>query len=116
MTPKAINPARNHTLSHHLTVADTFWSSLRGLLGKHSLPAGEGLLLVPCQSVHTLGMRFPIDVVFLDKERRVLHIIEGMKPWRISRHLPKARSVLELPAGTIAATGTRCGDVIQITD
>jgi uncharacterized protein len=116
MTWKAINLRRNNNLSQRLTIANTFWSSLRGLLGKEHLSEGDGLLLIPCQSVHTMFMRFPIDVIFLDKEGQVIHLIEKMTPWRVSRHLIKARSVLEVPAGTIARTDTHQGDFIKIVE
>lgn len=113
---KAFNKSTQELLASNLVMADSFYRSLAGLMGKQSLPLGAGLLLVPCQSIHTMCMRFPIDVVFLDKTGKVLHLIENMKPWRVSRHLTKARSVLELPAGTIAATGTKLGDTLEIVN
>lgn len=79
-------------------VATSPRARLRGLLGRRWLPAGEGLLLGPCASVHTCFLRFPIDVVFLDRDGRVLRVVEHLRPWRLTGHRG-ARSVLELSAG-----------------
>ena len=114
MGHKAFNQTRNRIIAEFLAIADTFWSSLLGLMGKPDLPQGSGLLLIPCQSVHTIGMRFPIDVVFMNKQGTIIHLIKNMKPWRVSKHMIKARCVLELSAGTISATGTMLGDVVEI--
>jgi uncharacterized membrane protein (UPF0127 family) len=111
----AVNITRNKTLANPLVVADTFLSSLLGLLGKRSLPTGQGLWILPCQSIHTMWMRFPIDVIFLDKDRVVVHFIENMKPFRVSKHVPKAKSVLELPTNTINSTQTLLGDQVEFS-
>ena len=91
------------------TVADSAVTRLRGLLGRDELPAGEGLLLEPAGSIHTCFMRFPIDVVFLDAERRVLSVAEDLPPWRTARQRG-AKAVLELPAGEVARRGVSAGD------
>lgn len=83
-------------------VADTPLRRLRGLLGRRALAPGECLLLHPACAIHTCGMRFAIDVVFLDDEHRVLRVVEGVRPWRLAS-CRGARSVLELPAGTCVA-------------
>src|SRR5882724_9362026 len=106
---QAFNATQRHTLASILMVADSFLKSLIGLMGMPSLEAGHGLWIVPCQSVHTFWMRFSIDVVFLDQHRKVVHLVENLRPFRISKHLPKASSVIELPARTIAETGTQVG-------
>ena len=80
---------------------DTFFSRLIGLMFKKNLPDGSGVVLKPCTQIHTCFMRFNIDVIFLDKDLQVLHIIENMKPWRISPLFLKARYTVELPAGTL---------------
>jgi len=90
-------------------VADTGKTRRKGLLKRGSLPQGEGLWITPCEAVHTIGMRFPIDVIFLDRKRKVLKIRENMGRGRLAVCL-WAQSVLELPAGTIAGTGTAVGD------
>jgi uncharacterized protein len=80
-----------------LFVARTFWQRLRGLAGLRSMPAGDTLLLPRCSSVHTLGMRFAIDVTFLDEHGRVLAVAEAVPPWRVVSHRG-ADAVLETPA------------------
>jgi hypothetical protein len=84
---------------------------MRGLLGRRSLASGEGLLLKPASSVHTFFMRFPIDVVFLDRDLRVLSIAHDLRPWRAAGR-PGARAVLELPAGECERRGLQPGDCL----
>lgn len=108
------NITRNTILSSDCGRARTFLSRFAGLQFKKSLPEGGGLLLTPCNSIHTFFMRFAIDAVFIDSDGIVLHIAEGVKPWRVSKIISGARSVLELPAGTAIATGTKIGDRIEI--
>lgn len=93
-------------------VADTSAKRNIGLLRHKSLPEGEGLLITPSEGVHTVGMKFPIDVLFLNKKREVLKLRASMVPFRIALCL-RAHSVLELPAGTAAATGTAPGDALE---
>jgi len=95
------------------TVADRPHTRLRGLLGRPDLPAGEGLLLRPTPSVHTWFMRFPIDVVFLDRELRVLSISHELKPWRVAGQ-KGARAVLELPAGEARRRGIDTGAALRL--
>jgi uncharacterized protein len=85
-------------------VADSFLSRLRGLLGRDQLPAGRGLLLSPASSVHTFFMRFPIDVVFLDRSLVVQRVVPDVARSRLVSHR-RARRVLELPAGQARAVG-----------
>jgi uncharacterized protein len=92
-------------------VADRPFGRLKGLLGRRSLPPGEGLLLRPASSVHTFFMRFPIDVVFLDRDLRVLSIARDLRPWRAAGR-PGARAALELPAGECERRGLRIGDSV----
>jgi uncharacterized membrane protein (UPF0127 family) len=113
---QAINVTRGQILANRLAVADTFLSSLIGLMGRGRMAPGEGLWICPCQSVHTLWMRFSIDVLFLDNDKSVIHLVERMKPFRISRHLSRAGSVVELPAATIQLTGTRLGDRLEFVE
>jgi len=112
----AVNITRNKTLASTLLVADTFCRSLLGLMGRRHLPLGEGLWINPCQSVHSMWMRFPIDVVFLSSHRSIIHLVENMKPFRITKYVSAAESVIELPARTIAKTQTRVGDRVEITE
>jgi uncharacterized protein len=107
-------------LTHGNTVcvgelADRPLSRMRGLLGRSGLPAGEGLLLRPAPSIHTAFMRFPIDALFLDRELRVLQIVERLRPWRVASKRG-ARAVLELSAGESARRGVRVGDRLELRD
>ena len=97
-----------------LRIADTHWTRLRGLLGTSSLTAGAGLWIRPCRQVHMFGMRYAIDVVFLDDADRVVGLTEDLRPWRVSPLVKAARSVIELPAGTIAHTGLETGQQVTI--
>lgn len=104
------NLTKGSTVARRLSLADTFGKRLRGLMGRAELPQGEGLLITPCNSIHTFFMRFPIDVLFIDEHRCVVHLIPALKPYRLSPLVRAARSVVELPAGTIARTRTETGD------
>src|ERR1700726_339790 len=88
---------------------------MRGLIGREGLPAGEGLLLSPAPSIHTAFMRFSIDALFLDRDLRVLDIVESLPPWRVAVKR-RARSVLELPAGECARRGVEVGDRLELRE
>lgn len=98
-------------LARAAEVADSSKARRRGLLGRDSLAEGEGLLIRPCEAVHSFGMRFAIDVLFLARDGRVVRVVSRLKPWRIALCL-RAHSTLELPAGTARATGTVRGDAV----
>ncbi len=104
------NRSRGTQLASDARVARNYWSRFVGLLGRSSLSTGEALLLEPCTSVHTAFMRFSIDVVYVDREARVVKAVSNLKPFRLSAALRSARSAIELPSGTIASTGTAPGD------
>ena len=111
----AINVTREVRLTECGRVADTFYTRLVGLLNdKHPLEFGGGMWIVPCNSIHSLGMRFTFDAIFLDKNLRVVHLVREMKPWRISKMVFSAHSVLELPAGLISQTATELGDQFEM--
>lgn len=112
---KATDRTSGKELAPNLSVADTFFKRLKGLLGKKVLPQGEGLWIKPCKSVHTFGMQFPIDVVFLDKEKRIIALFKNLPPNRITRLLPNAKSVIELPVGTLNASESRISNQVVIT-
>jgi uncharacterized protein len=105
------NVTRQAILADRAERAATFWERLRGLIGRAQLKPGEALHITPCRSIHTFFMRFPIDVVFLDRHGTVLRACPAMSPWS-ALVCSRATSVLELPPGTAAATGTRTGDVL----
>ncbi len=108
------NITRNYILANQCSFARTFFARFRGLQLKKRLPRGHGLLITPCNSIHMLFMRFPIDAVFINSDNKVVYIEEGIRPWRVSKVVRQAKSVLELPAGTISATGTQVGDQLQL--
>jgi uncharacterized protein len=85
----------------------------QGLLGRGGLPPGHALILAPCSSVHTAFMRFPLDLIFLDRAGRVLKTSSGVRPWRI-RAAWRAFAVVELPAGWLERSGTTHGDVVEL--
>lgn len=91
-------------IASDLKTADSLFSRTKGLLGRKSLPEGEGLWIKRCNSIHTAFMKFPIDVLFVDKDLKVIHMYENLKPWRITRLHFRATSVIELPAGTLASS------------
>ncbi len=106
----------NRTRDNALTVARVAvrrFDRRRGLLGTASLPEGEGLLIRPCRSIHTIGMAYPIDVLFLARDGRVVKAVESVPPGRITSPAMSARSALELAAGTIAKSGTQVGHVLE---
>ena len=113
---QAFNQTRQRYLATNLAVAQTHWSRLRGLLGasESDFRNGAGLWIRPCRGVHTLGMQFPIDVVYLDRSSTVVHLVSNIQPWRFAPIRLQAVSVLELPAHTLAQTETALGDRIEI--
>src|SRR5213593_121100 len=113
---RAANRDRRTELAGRVEKADTFWARLRGLRGRSSLREDEALWIVPSRGVHTRGMAFPIDVVFLDRAMRVLAVEENLAPGRFTPIRWRARTVLELPAGRIRASLTRIGDRIEIDE
>lgn len=110
------NSTRNTVLGDQIQVADTSLSRLVGLLGKRELAPGAGLLIIPSQAIHTVAMRFAIDVVFLDRDSRVIHLCPNMVPYRLTGIYWKARSVLELPVGVIAQSLTAIGDSLSFEE
>ena len=110
-----VNRTRGTVLGSNVRLADTGLGRLRGLLFRPEPRTGEGLLLTPCNAIHTWGMRFSLDVVFLDAAGRVLRVIEALGPGRTPGRVPGGRYVLELPVGTIRATGTVVGDACSWT-
>ena len=111
------NKTRETFVATEASVADSYVRRLIGLLGKTKRWArlGCGLWIVPSRGVHTIGMMFPIDLIFLSKEKEVVHVEEYVRPFRISRVSLKASSVLELPPHTIYRTGTKVGDRFEIS-
>jgi uncharacterized membrane protein (UPF0127 family) len=109
-----VNTTRSTVLGERIAVAETSWSRMVGLLGKCGLDSGTGLLIIPSQAIHTVAMRFPIDVVFVDRKWRVVHVRPEMVPYRVTGLHWKANFVLELPVGVIAQTSTAVGDQLAL--
>lgn len=101
-------------LASDAMLADNFILRLKGLLGKSLLLKGEGLIITPCNMVHTIRMKMCIDVVFVSSANRVVHIINSMKPNRISPLIKEASYVIELPAGHAKKTNTEIGNSIEV--
>jgi uncharacterized membrane protein (UPF0127 family) len=107
------NRTRGTNLGDHVRTAESFLRRLAGLLGTCKLQSGTGLWITPCRYVHTFGMRYPIDIAFLGPGGAVIGVSPALPPNRISRYWPGARGALEVPAGTLAATGTGLGDRLE---
>ncbi|MBS1873116.1 MAG: DUF192 domain-containing protein [Acidobacteria bacterium] len=106
------NQTRGTTVADRASIADSSATRRTGLLKHSRLDPGDGLWIVPCEAVHTFGMRFAIDIVFLNKKRQVRKIRHAVGKRRIAVDL-LAHSVLELPAGTVASTNTEVGDQLE---
>lgn len=110
------NKTRETFIATQAEVADSYVSRLVGLLGrtKRWAQLGRGMWIVPSRGVHTIGMLFPIDLIFLSKQKEVVHVEEHVRPFRISKVSLKAESVLELPPHTIYRSNTQVGDQLEI--
>ena len=108
---RIVNRTRGTLLGSRIELADSWLGRLRGYLGRNEPRIGEGLLLARCNAVHTYGMSFGLDVIFLDHGGVVVEVLPAMKPWRRSARVPAARYALEVPEGTVQASGTMVGDV-----
>jgi uncharacterized membrane protein (UPF0127 family) len=108
------NRTRQTVLATCMDVADSGEKRRKGLLGQQGLRPGGGLWIIPCEAVHTFGMQFSIDLVYLDRKNRIKKLRTDVRPWRLSACL-SARSVLELAAGTIQATQTKLGDRLEFS-
>ncbi|HSI82339.1 MAG TPA: DUF192 domain-containing protein [Candidatus Methylacidiphilales bacterium] len=115
-TFQVYNKTRDTLVAERGWMADNMARRVVGLLAHSSMEPGTGLIIIPCNSIHSIGMRFLFDAVFLSPapEYKVLHLIREMKPWRLSKMVFAAESVLELPAGVISATGTQIGDILEV--
>ena len=108
------NLTRQTELASCAELADHGAARNKGLLGRASLPPGAGLWIVPCESVHTFFMQFPIDLVYIDRNKRVKKVRSNIGPWRLSACF-SAHSIIELPAGVVKRTETLPGDQLQIS-
>ncbi|MBI3289025.1 MAG: DUF192 domain-containing protein [Elusimicrobia bacterium] len=109
----AFNATRQAPIAAKVEKADTPAARSQGLLGRESLAQDEALWIVPCPMIHTFFMRFPIDVLFLDRDLRVRRVIENLPPWRLSPWVWAARSALELKGGVLGGS-VRVGDSLEM--
>ena len=110
---RLINQTKNSILADEVVVADNFFTRLNGLLGKKHLQKGKALIIRPCNAVHTFFMRFPIDVIFIDKDYKVIKIISCLKPFSFGGVCWKAILVIEFPSGTLNSSNVGLGDSLQ---
>ncbi|MGE5247436.1 MAG: DUF192 domain-containing protein [Verrucomicrobiota bacterium] len=110
---RARNITREAVVGDGIREATTFLARSRGLLRTDGLAPGDGLWIAPCGGIHSFGMRFEFDAIFLDRDRKVVGLYRRFRRNRISRIFPNALGVLELPAGTIERTRTEVGDEIR---
>ena len=108
------NKTEESFLGLNIVRADTSLARLRGLLGRDALKSGDGMWLSPSQGVHTIGVLFPVDVVYLDSDNRVIQLVEHLGPFRIGPLRLKSATVLELPSHTIYRSQTHVGDQLVI--
>ena len=108
------NRTRECFLSLDVRAADTIFSRLRGFIGRLKLRSDEGIWVVPSRGVHTLGLLFPLDLIYLDEHYRVIHLVEYFPSFRIGPLKTQAESVLELPTHTIYSSQTQPGDQLVI--
>ena len=109
------NPTRNTTIASKVRIAQNPWERMKGLLGDSSLPSGEALVITHCQSIHMFFMKFPIDVIFCDRQDKVVGLCAGIKPFYLSPIFFKASYAIELPVGSIAVSSTQLGDQIEMS-
>jgi len=108
------NLTRGQTLVQAGRVARSFLARMRGLIGSAPPVPGEGLLIIPCSSVHTHFMRFPIDVLYINASQMVVGIDHALQPWHVGHLYRQVHFVIELPAGTAQRTATQVGDQLQV--
>ncbi|MBJ7593441.1 MAG: DUF192 domain-containing protein [Candidatus Dormibacteraeota bacterium] len=103
-------------VAEHVEVANTLWSRFMGLMFRSELPAGHGLAIRPCNSIHMFFMRFALDVVFVDGDGRVVRVLDSIRPWRPSSLVRGAKAAIELPAGTAARSGIAAGVLVRMVE
>lgn len=111
---KIFNKTKNIILAQRVNIAATILARAKGLLGRKSFLPEEALVLKPCNSIHTFFMHFPIDVLFISKDNRVIKAISSLKPFRITSVYLRSAFVIELPAGTIISTSTQEDDLVSL--
>lgn len=110
---KIINRSNQKVIADNIKIADSPLKRLTGLLNRTGLEEGEALLVIPCNCIHSFGMRFDFDAIFLDKNNKVVHLTKEMKPCKISPFVFSACSTLELPPGVIDKAGIKINDILE---
>ncbi|MBI1885868.1 MAG: DUF192 domain-containing protein [Chloroflexi bacterium] len=113
---RILNETKGTVVADKAQTARSLWSKFWGLMLRSGLPDGGGLLLSPCSSIHTFFMRFPIDVVFVDRANTVVKVVPAMRPYRVTMAFRGARSALELAAGAAERARVERGDVLVVSD
>lgn len=108
------NTTTGDVIADNAGQADTTLARMKGLLGRSGMEPGEALVITPCVSIHTIGMRFPIDVVFFDASYKAVKALKHIKPNRLTTLYMSAKGVIELPAGTLDRSPVNEGDEIEI--
>lgn len=101
-------------VADRVVVAGNVLSRCIGLMFRRELPEGHGLALRPCNSIHMFFMRFPLDVLFVDGEGKVVRVVDGIRPWRATSLVRHAKAAIELPGGTARAAGVSLGTVVRM--
>jgi len=111
---KIYHCATDQCLAEQVVLANTALKRLRGLLGRRRLASSEALWLRPCNGVHTFGMVFAIDAIFLDEQLRIVKLVENLRPFRMTAPQLRARSVLEMTAHSVARAALKVGDQLRV--
>ncbi len=111
---QVLNVTRKTILASCVEITSNGEERRKGLLGRERLLAGEGLWIVPCEAVHTFGMKFAIDVIYLDRDKKIRKVKMNVPPWRVSACL-SAYSTLELAAGTVRGAAAITGDILEFS-
>jgi uncharacterized protein len=110
------NKMKLTALAKNCHVADSFSARLQGLIGKRGISEEYALIISPCNTIHMFFMKFCLDIIFVDKNNRVVHLIENIKPWRLSKIVWSANCVIELQTDTIKRSRTEIGDILEFLE
>ena len=110
---KIFNRTQKTIIAEHAQLADTFFFRMRGLLNRTSLEEGEGLVIMSCQQIHMVFMRFPIDVIFVDRTHKVIGLVRNIQPFALSPVFWKASFAIELPVAAIEKSQTQLEDLLE---
>ncbi len=113
---KVFNSSKEIFVLQEVEVADSFWYRFKGLMGRAFLEEGKGMLIIPCSHVHTLGMKFSLDIAFLDSNNRVCHLLTGVPAGKLFLGSRYAASVLEAAAGSFAGQKLEQGDHLEFEE